>query len=273
MGMEQTDSSSSAPIASAGQALEPAAPGHTALPDRDDGTPRSPDEYDWIPVLRKPRADGWTPLKQREFIEALADHGSVAMAAIVVGMSEQSCYRLRRAPGSEGFRAAWSAAIDAASSRLIDEAFERALIGSDEPVFDRDGVRIGRRHRKSDRLLMFLLKAYAPERFGSVATASAAAPPPPPVAVALRAIVPPAPEAPQLLMSPDELDDALLCADILDGKAPPWRVDPTRPTDDGWMGDELERQLEDAKRENAGKPPLTHAEWKVLRDSRRAHLS
>src|SRR3546814_16376152 len=80
-------------------------------------------------------------------------------------MSESSAYRLRRAPGAEAFDRAWGAAIDAAAKKLLDAAFERALVGTDEPVFDRDGNRVGRRLRQSDRLLMFLLRAYGPERF------------------------------------------------------------------------------------------------------------
>ena len=93
-----------------------------------------PAAYDWIPVLKKRRKDGWSPDKQRAFIEALADSGSVATAAQCVGMSESSAYRLRRAPGAEAFDRAWSAAIDAASKKLLDAAFERALVGTDEPV-------------------------------------------------------------------------------------------------------------------------------------------
>jgi hypothetical protein len=55
-----------------------------------------PDQFVWIPVLRKRRHDGWTPEKQREFVEALADSGSVVGAARAVGLSEQNAYALRR---------------------------------------------------------------------------------------------------------------------------------------------------------------------------------
>src|SRR3546814_15381884 len=60
-----------------------------------------PAAYEWVPVLRKRRKDGWSPDKQRAFIEVLADTGSVATAAQRVGMSESSAYRLRRSPGAE----------------------------------------------------------------------------------------------------------------------------------------------------------------------------
>lgn len=42
------------------------------------------------------RHDGWTPERQRDFIEALADTLAPALAAARVGMSEQCAYQLRR---------------------------------------------------------------------------------------------------------------------------------------------------------------------------------
>jgi len=189
-----------------------------------------PAAYDWVPVLKKRRKDGWSPDKQRAFIEALADSGSVATAARYVGMSESSAYRLRRAPGAEAFDRAWGAAIDAAAKKLLDAAFERALVGTDEPVFDRDGNRVGRRLRQSDRLLMFLLRAYGPDRFRDARfrdagpdriTAPAAAP----VAEALVHLHPEPPAAPAALMAPDDLALALEVADMCDGALPRWYRD------------------------------------------------
>ncbi|MHA4835486.1 hypothetical protein [Sphingopyxis sp. MSC1_008] len=181
-----------------------------------------PAAYDWVPVLKKRRKDGWSPDKQRAFIEALADSGSVATAAQCVDMSESSAYRLRRAPGAEAFDRAWSAAIDAASKKLLDAAFERALIGTDEPVFDREGRRIGRRLRQSDRLLMFLLRAYGPDCFrGAAAPRTDAAP----VAEALVHLHPEPPAAPAALMAPADLAVALEVADLCDGALPHWYRD------------------------------------------------
>lgn len=194
-----------------------------------------------MPVLKKRRKDGWSPDKQRAFIEALADSGSVATAAQRVGMSESSAYRLRRSPGAEAFDRAWSAAIDAASKKLLDAAFERALVGTDEPVFDRDGNRVGRRLRQSDRLLMFLLRAYGPDRFRDAGPDRLTAPAAP-VAEALVHLYPEPPAAPAALMAPDELAAALDVADLCDGDLPPWYRDdggeaipaaPDRPVPDG----------------------------------------
>ena len=186
-----------------------------------------PAAYDWVPVLKKRRKDGWSPDRQRAFIEALADCGSVASAARAVDMSESSAYRLRRAPGAEAFDRAWSAAIDAASKKLLDAAFERALVGTDEPVFDRDGHRVGRRLRQSDRLLMFLLRAYGPDCFRDTA-ARRTAPAATPVAEALAHLHPEPPAAPAALMAPDDLAVALEVADLCDGALPPWYRDDPR---------------------------------------------
>lgn len=41
---------------------------------------------EFTPVPRKPRHDGWTPERQKAFIEALADTGSVSRAA-AMGMA------------------------------------------------------------------------------------------------------------------------------------------------------------------------------------------
>lgn len=191
-----------------------------------------PAAYDWVPVLKKRRKDGWSPDKQRAFIETLADCGSVITAAQSVGMSESSAYRLRRSPGAEAFDRAWSAAIEAASKKLLDAAFERALVGTDEPVFDREGHRVGRRFRQSDRLLMFLLRVYGPDCFrATAAPRSDPAPAAPPVAEALAHLHPAPPAAPAALMAPDDLAAALQVADLCDGELPHWHRDPPAEPD------------------------------------------
>jgi hypothetical protein len=215
-------------------------------------------DFKWVPVLRKPRADGWSPQRQVDFIAALADTGCVDHAAQEVDMSITSCYRLRRSPGAEAFAAAWDAAIAQASRRLVDIAFDRAIHGTDEPVFDKEGRRIGRRMRQNDRLLMFLLRAYMPNRFRhaheSVRRPSEpVAPAPLPVAEALRTLEPP-PEDPHLLLPAGYLGTALQCAHILDGKLPLEHQGARESPDPQYssLGDDFERELEAAKRAAAG---------------------
>jgi len=243
--------SSNLPATAAGSAL--AATSETPYLDANGFDPA---EYDWVPVKRKRRVDGWSNEKQRAVIEALADGGSVAGAARAVNMSVQSCYRLRRSPGAEAFAVAWEAAIQQAAHALVDAAFERAFNGSEEPVFDREGRRVGRRMRQNDRLLMFLLRAHLPETY---AYANRDARPvdarlparPAPVAAALTALDPVTPADPQRLMPPADLDMAIEVADLMDGRLPAWRRDRSMDPDPvaaAVPSDEaFERALEEAK--------------------------
>lgn len=82
------------------------------------------------PVPVRARRDGWTPEKQREFIEALADTGLVREAAARVGMTEQSAARLRRRADARAFDLAWEAAVRPGARRLHAIAWERAIEGT-----------------------------------------------------------------------------------------------------------------------------------------------
>lgn len=119
----------------------------------------------FTPVPRQTqRHDGWTDERQREFIEALADTGSVAAACKAVNMSTVGAYQLRRQPGADSFRAAWEAALALGVQRIEDVAMERALNGVELPVYSY-GKLVGTRISYNDRLLMFMLRNRAPQRF------------------------------------------------------------------------------------------------------------
>ena len=283
-----TDSSS--PDDETGQDLVPAAPtpapthlgpaGAAELPDTPSPEPPVPSPqadahgfdpaaYDWVPVLRKPRKDGFTPERQLKFIRALADTGCVEMAAHEVGMSPKSCYRLRNSPEGVQFAAAWDAALPYAARHLLDIAFDRAIHGSDEPVFDKEGRRVGRRMRQNDRLLMFLLRGFMPERFRYAHRdlRQADEPPPPPelpLDEALAQLLPVEPPEPHKLMAPDDLEVAIQVADIMDGELPTYHRG-RGDAEISWQpppDPEFERLLENAKREADGVPPLgEEAEW------------
>ena len=117
------------------------------------------------PVPIKPRHDGWTPDRQRDFIEALADTGSVEAACKHVNMTTVGAYRIRRLPEGASFAKAWEAALDLGVRRLEDVAMERALNGVEEPFYVY-GQHVGTRKKYNDRLLMFMLRNRNPERFG-----------------------------------------------------------------------------------------------------------
>ncbi len=121
----------------------------------------------FTPVPRQyHRHDGWTPERQRGFIEALADLGSVEAAARAVDMSSVGAYQLRRQPGADSFRAAWESALQLGVQRIEDVAMDRALNGVEEPLYSY-GKLVGSRTRYNDRLLMFILRNRAPERFAA----------------------------------------------------------------------------------------------------------
>ena len=242
---------------------EPTAPAPPAggAPAQRDAHGFDPAEYKWVPVRRKPRKDGWTEQRQRDFIAHLAESGSIEYACMRVDMSKSSAHRLRRAPGGEQFSAAWDVALEHAARVLLDTAFERAFNGSTEPVFDRTGARTGTRYRQNDRLLMFLLRAYMPGRFRHAhrdwRSADETLPPAPaPMEEVLRRLEPAPPPEPHRLLPPDELEDALAVADILDGELPHWHrgagdAAPAPPVDQA-LEDELERARRDERetREN-----------------------
>lgn len=128
--------------------------------------PNVPMIPDFDPVPRKYRHDGWTEERQRAFIDALAETGSVKAAARQVNMSPEGAYYLRRQPGAESFAAAWLAALDHGMARIEDIAMERAINGVEVPVYSY-GKLVGSRTVYNDRLLMFMLRNRRPDRFAA----------------------------------------------------------------------------------------------------------
>jgi hypothetical protein len=108
------------------------------------------------PVTLAARVDGWTPERQRQFIEELADCGIVREAAARVGMSEQSAYQLRRRPDAAGFSHAWDAAVQLGVHRLHSTAFERAISGTVKRRYY-NGEVVGEETVFDNRLLTYLL--------------------------------------------------------------------------------------------------------------------
>jgi len=124
-------------------------------PERD-----KPAAQPFAPVPRQcARHDGWTPARQKAFIDALCDTGSVRTACDAVGMSNVGAYHLRRQPGAEEFAAAWDAALDHRIEILRDTVMERAIHGTEVPVMSY-GKHIGTRRIYNDRLAAFMLRNY-----------------------------------------------------------------------------------------------------------------
>ncbi|MGX5713489.1 hypothetical protein ACWKWJ_12385 [Sphingopyxis terrae subsp. ummariensis] len=122
--------------------------------------------------LQRRRSSGWTPDRQRKFIEALAATACVTEAAASVGLSATSAYNLRRRPDAHAFRHAWDAAIDCGMRRLVDAALARAVHGVPVPIFYK-GEQVGERREYPERLAMFLMRAHDPHRFAAAGSGDA----------------------------------------------------------------------------------------------------
>jgi len=83
------------------------------------------------PAPLRYRSDGWTPERQVEFLEALADTGIIRTAAARVQMTEQSVARMRRREEARAFDLACEAAQrHGARERILATAYERAIEGT-----------------------------------------------------------------------------------------------------------------------------------------------
>ena len=109
------------------------------------------------------RWDGFTPEKQRLFLEALATSGCVRDACRAAGVSNNTAYRTRRRLAA--FARDWDMAQRQAASHLELIAYERATIGAEE-VTTRNGAVVQTRRKPSDAMLRLLLQASNPAKFG-----------------------------------------------------------------------------------------------------------
>ena len=108
------------------------------------------------PQSRSTRHDGWTPERQRLFLEALSQCGVVEDAARAAGMSKQSAYAFRNRAAGRGFHLGWLAAQQMARHSLADMLMSRAIHGTVD-VIVRDGQVWGERHRFDNRLSIAML--------------------------------------------------------------------------------------------------------------------
>jgi hypothetical protein len=139
-----------------GAALPVASTASTASTASVDPPPRF--QADFTPVPVRYRHDGWTPERQRRYVEELADTLSPAIAAARVGMTEQSVNRLRRRSGAEGFSAACDAAMafglrHQAGALLVDRALNGTIVRRYY-----HGQLVAEERVHSDRLLLFLVQ-------------------------------------------------------------------------------------------------------------------
>lgn len=109
-----------------------------------------------------PKKESLTP-HQTAFLAAFAECGSVLLAASAAGVSRRSHSRWLQ--GCEEYRQAFDDAREDAADALAAEARRRAVEGVEKPVFYK-GEQVGSVRQYSDTLLIFLLKAAKPEKYG-----------------------------------------------------------------------------------------------------------
>jgi hypothetical protein len=110
------------------------------------------------------RLAGWSAERQRLFLSCLAETGSVHLASAGARLSARSAYRLRAR--SAAFAAAWDTAQQLAVGRLSALAFDRAINGRTDQVWQ-EGALVAEKRVPSDRLLMWLLARLDPRRFAA----------------------------------------------------------------------------------------------------------
>ena len=135
------------------------APDHPAPPQADpaaqaDNAPRA--YVPATPTRYTQRSDGWTPDRQRGFLERIAEGATVDEASASVGLSPGAAYTLRRRAAGAAFALGWDAAKLVARPIVAETLFVRAIAGQTERVTRPDGEVI-ERHRYDNRLAMSLL--------------------------------------------------------------------------------------------------------------------
>jgi len=121
--------------------------------------------FDGVPLEgSRKRLVGWSAERQRLFLENLAETGSVHLASAAARLTARSAYRLRAR--SPAFAAAWDTADQLAVGRLSAIAFDRAINGRTEQVWQ-EGELVAEKRVPSDRLLMWLLARLDPRRFAA----------------------------------------------------------------------------------------------------------
>ena len=129
----------------------------------EDDAPVEATPFDGIPLeSSRNRLAGWSAERQKLFLTVLAETGQVHLAAAAARLSARSAHALRvRSPA---FDKGWRVAEQLAVGRLSPMAFDRAINGRIEQVYQ-GGELVAERRVPNDKLLMWLLARLDPKRF------------------------------------------------------------------------------------------------------------
>ena len=107
-----------------------------------------------------PAARQHTPEKLAKFLEMLREGNTATFSAKTLGLGRTILYERKQA--DLDFARAWEDAVEVGIETMEQEAFRRATLGVDKPVYQ-GGKKVGSVREFSDTLLIFLLKARRPE--------------------------------------------------------------------------------------------------------------
>ncbi len=115
------------------------------------------------PESRGPGRAPMPAVKVNAFFHHLGRTGSVTVAARRAQLRRSSLYERRQ--NDDEFAERWSRALDLGVERLQDNAMNRAMNGTEKPVW-RNGRQVGSVRQFDNKLLQFLLRAHRPEVYG-----------------------------------------------------------------------------------------------------------
>lgn len=140
------------------KALESGRTGYCALPAHQaQATGQTGHEKTRTRKRRPPKRD-WDDA----FIEALEHTQLVSHAAAAAGVGRSTVYDRRDHDAK--FAARWDDIVERATEELELEAYRRAYVGTEKPIYQ-GGACVGTVREFSDTLTIFLLKARKPEKY------------------------------------------------------------------------------------------------------------
>jgi hypothetical protein len=129
---------------------------HSARYDAEQAAQAATQQPAQQPPARTQRHDGWTPDRQRVFLDAVAEGFSTERACQITGLSPSSAYAFKKRANGRAFALAWRAAQLLGRDRIADTMMARAIDGYTETVTRANGDVI-ERHRFDNRLAMQML--------------------------------------------------------------------------------------------------------------------
>jgi hypothetical protein len=109
------------------------------------------------------RRDAFTGARKQQYLKALAKHGCILDACRVTGISSSTVYNHQKSDAE--FERHCRLAVDMAATPIELTAYERAVVGQEEPVI-RGGKVVGTRMKRSDYMLRILLQGANPKKYG-----------------------------------------------------------------------------------------------------------